>query len=222
MGARLLVLLVLLFLACAGADANEVESKFINAGLVDVNTIDATIRVDLVNSDPKKNYFRENYYGGLQTAYLRKEVAVKLSRAQKILKERYPDYSLEILDAARPRCVSQMMYDKMKGTRFEKYVANPQKGSMHNYGIAVDITIVDREGKELDMGFSPFRKNRAQLLWMLARMKMGVKLSKEQKKNRRLLSNVMKLAGFLPLSFEWWHFNGMPKAEARKKYQIIE
>jgi D-alanyl-D-alanine dipeptidase len=43
-----------------------------------------------------------------------------------------------------------------------------------------------------------------------------------QKKNRKLLSDVMKAAGFIPLSYEWWHFNGMPKDKARKRYRIIE
>ena len=51
------------------------------------------------------------------------------------------------------------MYDKMKGTNFERYVAHPEKGSMHNYGIAVDITIVDERGEDLDMGITPFKKN---------------------------------------------------------------
>jgi D-alanyl-D-alanine dipeptidase len=125
------------------AQANAIEKKFTDAGLVDVNTIDNTIQVDLANSDPKKNYFRENYYNGLDKAYLRKEVATKLSNAQRFLKTNHPEFSLLILDAARPRSVSKMMYEKMKGTKFEKYVANPKKGSMHNYGIAVDITIVD-------------------------------------------------------------------------------
>lgn len=208
--------------ACVAVHANEVASKFIKAGLVDVNSIDKSIQVDLVNSDPKKNYFRENYYSGLKTAYLRKEVALKLSQAQKRLKTRHAGYSLLILDAARPRSVSQLMYNKMKGTRFERYVANPQKGSMHNYGIAVDITIVDASGKELDMGLSPFRKNTLALYWMFAKKKLGVTLTEKQRKNRTLLAEVMVDSGFIPLSFEWWHFNGMPKTEARKRYQIIE
>ncbi|WP_300671560.1 M15 family metallopeptidase [Desulfoluna sp.] len=202
--------------------ANEVESKFLDAGLVDVNRIDETIQVDLVNSDPAKNYFRENFYSGLKTAYLRKDIAVKLSKAQKALKNKHPDYSLLILDAARPRNVSQLMYDKMKGTKFEKFVANPQKGSMHNYGIAVDITLVDGFGDELDMGFSPFRKSTLNLYWMFARKKLGATLSTNQSSNRKLLADVMVESGFIPLRFEWWHFNGMPKVDARKRYQIIE
>ena len=125
------------------------------------------------------------------------------------------------MDASRPRSVSQLMYDKMKGTKFDKFVANPKKGSMHSYGIAVDVTIVDGNGKEIDMEFTPFYKSNLSIYWGYAKLKV-FDLSETQKQNRKLLSNVMKKAGFIPLSYEWWHFNGMPKDEARKKYQIIE
>ena len=209
-------------LYCSCLSANTFENKFIKSGLVDVNKIDSTIQVDLVNSDPNKNFFRENYYDGLNKAYLRKPVAIKLSKAQKILKEKYPEYSLKILDAARPLSVSKAMYEKMKGTKFEKYVANPSKGSMHNYGIAVDITIVDKDRNELDMGPTPFNKSKLQIYWQYVQKKIGKKLSKDQKENRQLLANVMQKAGFYPLSFEWWHFNGMDKEKARKTYKIIE
>ena len=107
---------------------SKIEKRFVEAGLVDISTIDDTIQVDLVNSDPKKNYFRENYYHGLDKAYLRKEVAIKLSNAQKILKAKHPKYSLLILDAARPRSVSKKMYEKMKGTKFEKICGKSPKG----------------------------------------------------------------------------------------------
>ena len=96
-------------------------------------------------------------------AYLQKEVAVKLSKAQAILRSRKTACSLLIVDAARPRSISRWMYEKMKGTKFEKYVANPEKGSLHNYGIAVGITIVDAKGAELDMGFTPSRKSTLEL-----------------------------------------------------------
>ena len=212
---------VIVFIANSVCHANEVEKKFIEAGLVDIHTIDKSIKVDLVNSGPDKNYFRENYYDGLSKAYLRKEVAQKLSSAQKYLKSKFSDYSILIMDAARPRSVSQKMYDKMKATKFEKFVANPNKGSMHNYGIAVDVTIVDGNEEEIDMGFTPFYKSNLSIYWGYAKLKM-FDLSEAQKKNRKLLSTIMKQAGFIPLSYEWWHFNGIPKDEARKKYRIIE
>ena len=215
------IIALFVFTTNANSQANETEKKFIEAGLIDVHVIDKSIKVDLVNSDTKKNYFRENFYDGLTKAYLREEVAKKLSNAQKHLKSKFPGYSILIMDAARPRSVSQLMYDKMKGTKFEKFVANPKKGSMHNYGIAVDVTIVDENGKEIDMGFSPFYRSDLSIYWGYAKLKM-FGLNEEQKKNRNLLSNVMKKVGFIPLSYEWWHFNGMPKDKARKRYQIIE
>jgi D-alanyl-D-alanine dipeptidase len=209
------------FITGGDCNANETEIKFIEAGLVNVKEVDDTIQVDLVNSDPDKNFFRENYYNGLNKAYLRKEVAIKLSLAQKYLKSEFPEYSILIMDAARPRSVSKRMYDKMKGTKFEKYVANPKKGSMHNYGIAVDVTIVDVNDDEIDMGFTPFFKSNLTIYLEYAKLRV-FDLSESQKHNRNLLSRVMKKAGFIPLSYEWWHFNGMPKNEAREKYRIIE
>lgn len=215
-------LFIILSFIAAPSFANEIEKIFIAAGLVDVSKIDSTIKVDLVNSDEDKNYFDENFYDGLDKAYLREEVAIKLSKAQKELQKRKPGYSLQILDAARPRSVSRKMFEKMKGSAFEKYVAHPKKGSMHNYGIAVDLTIVGENGKKLDMGFTPFYKSKMAIYWAYAKKKMGFGLSDKQKNNRKLLADVMKKAGFLPLSFEWWHFNGMAKDLARKKYSIIE
>ena len=211
----------LMFVINSNCFANKIEEKFMQAGLIDVHTIDKSIKVNLVNSNPKNNYFRENYYNGLKKAYLQEKIAIKLSIAQKHLKSKFPKYSLMIMDAARPRSISQLMYDKMKGTKFEKFVANPQKGSMHNYGIAVDITIIDMNEKEIDMGFSPFYKGDLLIYWNYAKKKI-FNLSDKQKQNRKLLAEVMKKAGFIPLSFEWWHFNGVSKKKARRQYSIIE
>ncbi len=221
---KLYIIIITVFLGFiknGDCNANEIERKFIAAGLINVHEVDETIKVDLVNSDPDKNFFRENFYNGLNKAYLRKEVAKKLSLAQKYLKSESHEYSILIMDAARPRSVSKRMYDKMKGTKFEKYVADPNKGSMHNYGIAVDVTIVDVNGEEIDMGFTPFYKSDLAIYWGYAKLKV-FDLSESQKHNRNLLSRVMKSAEFIPLSYEWWHFNGMSKDQARRKYKIIE
>lgn len=201
--------------------SNEVEQRFIDAGLIDVQTVDSTLLVMLVNSNRHNNIFRKDLYGGLEKAYLQKEVALKLKRAQAILKKRYPSYSLCILDAARPRSVSRIMYETLRFTQFKKFVANPTSGSMHNYGIAVDISIHNGE-RLLDMGPTPFFKSRLKIKLMYLRKQKGKKPSAEQLKNCKVLSTVMKEAGFYPLSFEWWHFNGLKKATARRTYKIIE
>ena len=75
----------------------------------------------------------------------------------------------------------------MKGTVFEKYVANPKKGSMHNYGIAVDITIVDANGNMLDMGPTPFYKKHIQIYWEYAKKKLGKKILRITKKMNQIL-----------------------------------
>ncbi len=75
----------------------------------------------------------------------------------------------------------------MKGTQFEHYVADPRKGSMRNYGIAVDITIIDGNGKKLDMGFTPFKKSTLQIYWQILKKKIGGNLSEKQRENRNLL-----------------------------------
>lgn len=117
------LIVLILTVSSENGQTNEIENKFIKAGLIDIHTIDSSIQVDLINSDPKKNYFRENYYNGLGKAYLRKEIAIKLSKAQKILKTRQPGYSLLILDAARPRSVSR----RETGISLALYVSTSSK-----------------------------------------------------------------------------------------------
>jgi D-alanyl-D-alanine dipeptidase len=97
--------------------------------------------------------------------------------------------------AARPRSVSQLMYDKMKATKFEKFVADPKKGSMYNFGIAVDVRIVDENDKKIDMGFTPFYKSNLSIYWSYIKLRM-FDLNESQRENRKLLSNIMKKAEF--------------------------
>ena len=211
--------------ACGSASAqtsthNPVEQRFLEAGLVDVQKVNPDIRVKLVNSHGRDNFFGEDFYDGLQTAYLQKAVARRLSKAQQLLQEVRPGHALLVLDAARPRSVSQAMWDQMKGTRFQKYVANPRNGSMHNYGAAVDITIVDADGELLDMGFCPFYRSKlgVAMAYMASRRRGP---NKAQRANRRLLQRVMLGAGFRPLAHEWWHFDGFPKSVIRRRYRMI-
>lgn len=67
-----------------------------------------------------------------------------------------------------------------------------------------------------------FRESTIEIYWLYAKQKLGFKLTNKQKNNRKLLSDTMVKAGFIPLSYEWWHFNGMSKTDARRRYKIIE
>ena len=92
---------------------------------------------------------------------------------------------------------------------------------MHHDGIAVDVTVFDGDGDEIDMGFTPIYKRDLSIYWGYAKLQ-SFDLDAAQKENRALLSHAMQEAGFFPLSYEWRHFNGMRKDEARKKCRMIE
>jgi D-alanyl-D-alanine dipeptidase len=80
------------------------------------------------------------------------------------------------------------------------YVADPRTGSIHNRGGAVDLTIVTREGQELDMGTDfDFFGPRAHHTF--------TDLPDSVLANRRLLKEVMARHGFAPIRSEWWHYN---------------
>jgi D-alanyl-D-alanine dipeptidase len=80
------------------------------------------------------------------------------------------------------------------------YVADPRKGSMHNRGAAVDLTLVDKSGKELDMGTEfDFFGEKAHHAY--------TQFPKQVLANRELLKTGMRLAGFSEIKTEWWHYS---------------
>jgi D-alanyl-D-alanine dipeptidase len=96
-------------------------------------------------------------------------------------------------------------------------------GSMHNYGSAVDITIIDKNKKELDMGKpDPRIKIVGKSDLELKIMFILNRVSKKQKENRIFLKEIMTKAGFNPVSYEWWHFDAFSKNYIRNNFKIIE
>ncbi|MBR0042150.1 MAG: D-alanyl-D-alanine dipeptidase, partial [Bacteroides sp.] len=93
---------------------------------------------------------------------------------------------------------------------------------MHNYGMAVDITIVDEQGEWLPMGtgFDHFGIE-AHITNEDELVKEG-KITNEERQNRVLLRNIMQEAGFIPLYNEWWHFNRLEREETIANYKLIE
>ena len=122
--------------------AVDYDSEFTKMGFVDVQSLDSTIQVDLKYSSTD-NFMGINMYGDLYKAYLRPEIAQMVVNAQKYLKDINPEYTLVIYDAARPLSAQRMMYEKVQGNKFSKYVAKPAKGGgFHNYGCAFDVTTI--------------------------------------------------------------------------------
>jgi D-alanyl-D-alanine dipeptidase len=202
---------------------SDLELILIEAGLVDIQELDSSIYIDIKYSSTD-NFMKMDMYGDFEKAYLQADVALKLSKAQQYLKEELPAYSLLVYDGVRPRSVQQMIWDSLKMPFHEKtkFVSNPKNGSIHNYGAAVDLTIVDGNQQIIDMA-TPY-----DFIGKLAypRLEQTLlsegKISQEQINNRTLLRKVMKKAGFFGIQTEWWHFNSCTRNEAKLKYEAIE
>ena len=207
----------------APGKADAAEQSLRKAGLVDVQTLDSAILVDLKYSTTD-NFVGVDVYGDLTRAYLQEAPARKLIKAQQLLVESRPGYRLLIYDAARSRRVQQILWDTLKKPIRLKplYVADPKEGSIHNYGAAVDLTIADESGQPLDMGTSfDFFGELAYPTKEDSLVKLG-KLTPRQITNRKTLRAVMRRAGFTPIDSEWWHFNAMSLEQCKQEYGIIE
>jgi D-alanyl-D-alanine dipeptidase len=168
---------------------------------------------------------QQDAYGDFDDAYLRAEIVRKICAAQGNIKQNNENYTLIVYDAFRPRSVQILMWDIVKNTPQAAYVANPYKGkgSLHNLGVAVDVSIFDlKNNLPLDMG-TPY-----DFLGALAEpqlentfLKAG-KLTLAQINNRHLLKKAMLEAGFSPIPREWWHFDGFPRSVAEKKYDFLQ
>jgi len=205
---------------CASDAMAALKAAAVSGEFVDLATIEG-VAVDLKYASTS-NVLGENIYGGFKTALMRREGARMLAQAASRLRADRPGYSLLIFDALRPRSIQRLFWSKVKGTPFQKYVADPEKGSIHNFGMALDITAVDETGHELDMGtaYDDFTQL-AQPRTEKDNLARGL-LSAQQAANRLILRSAMESAGFIQNPIEWWHYDAMPKDKVRAIYKIVE
>lgn len=210
-----------LTICCLIIWAIDYDKEFARVGFIDIQQIDSTIVVDLKYSSTD-NFMGINMYGDLHKVYLRPEIAEKVAKAQKLLKEINSDYSLIIYDAARPISAQKSMFDKVKGTKYQRYVANPYNGGgHHNFGCAVDLTIL-YQGKPVDMGtdFDSF-STLSHIDNEETNLKNGT-LSQEAYNNRKLLRSIMKKVGFNTERCEWWHYDCYRIKYARQNFPLLD
>ncbi len=182
----------------------QTEPQVIN-GLVRVQDVDPNIIVELRYATEDNFTGKVVYPNGI--CVLRESTAQKLANASKELTER--GYRIKVWDAYRPIYVQRIFYEIVPDSRF---VANPDKGgSKHNRGTAVDVTLVDMEGNELEMpsGFDDFTGKGS---------RNNKDISENAKRNVEMLTNVMVKNGFTTISTEWWHYNDSDS----DKYNIID
>ncbi|MDY3120076.1 M15 family metallopeptidase [Porphyromonas somerae] len=194
-------------------------------GLVDIQQVDPTIQVELMYASTD-NFVGVDMYGEWTTAYLLPHIAEKLKQVQARLKKDWgEEYSLLICDAARPLSVQKKMYNTVRGTKYQGYVASPANGGgRHNYGAAVDLTIINTQtGERVDMG-SPvdhfgIRSHTDKEEELLRK---GL-ISKEAYNHRRYLTKQMNAVGLRNIRKEWWHFEErISIKEVRSRYRLIQ
>ncbi len=142
------------------------------------------------------NFTQQKLYPGIQTTYLRRAAADSLLAVQKALNEM--NLGLKVFDAYRPYSVTKKMWEIVPDDR---YAADPKKGSGHNRGIAVDLTIISLQTlQELNMGtgFDNFSDSAHHDFTLLP---AGIL------QNRKMLRNIMEQHGFKALQTEWWHYS---------------
>jgi D-alanyl-D-alanine dipeptidase len=169
------------------------------AKLLELKTYIPAIQYELAYAT-KENFIHQKLYASGSKTYLRHPVVTALQQAQQELAQQ--GYGIIVWDAYRPYSVTKKMW---KTVGDERYVAHPAKGSGHNRGTAIDLTLFRLDnGMQLDMGtgFDAFSDTAHHGF---------AGLSPEQEKNRQLLKTTMEKFGFKALNTEWWHYSWQGK-----------
>lgn len=140
------------------------------------------------------NFLKAKVYD-CAACFLRMKTVNAIIEANKLFMAK--GYKIKFYDCYRPLDVQKKMWQIVPDPQ---YVANPSKGSIHNRGGAVDITLVDKKGKELKMG-TPFD------FFGIEASHDYPNLPKKIKKNRLLLKTIMTSVNFNSFDSEWWHYN---------------
>lgn len=154
----------------------------------------------------RNNFMKRQLYA-TPAAFLRLPAAEALRNVQSELRTR--GLGLKVFDAYRPYSVTKMMWEPIKDP---DYVADPAKGSRHNRGCAVDVTLIDlTSGRELPMptGYDSFEPAAAHGYG---------DLPADAKSNRDLLRGIMERNGFAALQSEWWHYDFV----GWQKYELLD
>ncbi|HZV63428.1 MAG TPA: M15 family metallopeptidase [Telluria sp.] len=180
----------------------------------------AGIAVDLRYATPN-NFVGRDLYSPFDCAWLHRDAAAALEQVVAWLAAHHPGYTALVLDALRPQRVQEQLWDALAGTDLQMYLANPARGSIHSFGMALDITLLDARGCELDMGtgFDDLseRSHPALEAALLARGE----LTAAQIAHRQLLRDAMSQAGFHGINTEWWHYDCGDRAVVRQTFRRV-
>ena len=168
------------------------------------------------------NFVGRDLYGALDCAWAHHLAAAGLQRAVTLLAREAPGHRLLVLDALRPHRVQIQLSDHLDGTDLRQYVADPALGSIHSFGMALDATLVDPQGRELDMGTGFDEMVELSHPQLEAKHLATGELTPVQHRNRKLLRHVLGSSGFHGIANEWWHFEMLDRQLVRQQFTRVE
>ena len=180
--------------------------------LADLQTVRHDLRYASAN-----NFAGIKLYDGLDCAWLRAEAAAGLHAAAAWLARSRPGWRLLVLDALRPQRVQEALWRDVAGTAMEHYFAHPQRGSIHSFGMAVDVTLLSPHGDEADMGSGFDEMTEASHPALHAQHLANGVLTAAQVAEREWLHSAMAHGGFHGISTEWWHFDHGDRERVRRE-----
>jgi zinc D-Ala-D-Ala dipeptidase len=165
----------------------------------------------------RDNFAGRVLYAGMDCAWLRREAAEGLARAAAWLAARRPGVRLRVLDALRPQRVQESIWAEVEGTPMAHYFAEPRRGSIHSFGMAVDVTLLHADGREADMGSGFDAMTPASHPALDAEHLALGTLSAAQLAERGWLYAAMARGGFHGIASEWWHFDHGDRDAVRRE-----
>jgi zinc D-Ala-D-Ala dipeptidase len=181
-----------------------------------LSTIDGLV-IDLRYATDN-NFDRRVLYRGIDCAWLRVEAAAGLERSIAWLAREAPGQRLVVLDALRPQRVQEAIWADVAGTPGALYFADPARGSIHSFGMAVDVTLLDAQGRELDMGAGFDEMTPRSHPALEAEQLAAGAITRAHIAARERLRGAMAAGGFTGIPTEWWHFNCGEAARIRREF----
>ncbi len=163
------------------------------------------------------NFSGRVLYTGLDCAWIRTEAARGLAQAAAWLGAQRPGWRLLVLDALRPQRIQEAIWADVGGTDAAQWFANPVQGSIHSFGMAVDVTLVDLQGREIDMGSGYDEMSPLSMPSLHAEHLALGRLGAGQLAARGWLHAAMTRGGFAGISNEWWHFDHGDRVAVRRE-----
>jgi D-alanyl-D-alanine dipeptidase len=179
------------------------------------------LRIDLRYASAN-NFDGRVLYRDIDCAWLRSEACAGLEAAVAWLESEHPALRLVVLDALRPQRVQEAIWRDVAGTNAALYFADPARGSIHSYGMAVDVTLIDAQGRELDMGSGFDEMVLASHPALEAEQLAAGAISRAHVAAREILRGAMTAGGFQGIPTEWWHFNFGDPERIRRELPRIE